>query len=67
LEGKDGLQNTRKLRKTSAIPTLMLTGRADEDNRAVGLGLGADDYLTKPFSSRELLACIRALLCRART
>ena len=64
--GEDGLQIARRLRESSAIPILMLTGRADEADRVMGLELGADDYLTKPFSPRELLARIRALLRRAR-
>ena len=55
-----------KLREASSIPILMLTGRAEEADRVMGLELGADDYLTKPFSPRELLARIRALLRRAR-
>ncbi len=62
---EDGLAIARRLRATSAIPILMLTGRADEADRVMGLELGADDYLTKPFSPRELLARIRALLRRA--
>jgi two-component system, OmpR family, response regulator len=63
---EDGLQIARRLRETSqGIPILMLTGRAEEADRVMGLELGADDYLTKPFSSRELLARIRALLRRA--
>ena len=66
LQGEDGMQIARKLRETSAIPILMLTGRVDEADRVMGLELGADDYLTKPFSPRELLARIRALLRRAR-
>src|SRR5262245_15343547 len=66
LEGEDGMQIARKLREESAIPILMLTGRAEEADRVMGLELGADDYLTKPFSSRELLARIRALLRRAK-
>jgi two-component system, OmpR family, response regulator len=66
LQGEDGLQIARRLREASAIPILMLTGRADEADRVMGLELGADDYLTKPFSPRELLARIRALLRRAR-
>src|ERR1043166_5160933 len=66
LQGEDGLQIARKLREQSAIPILMLTGRAEEADRVMGLELGADDYLTKPFSPRELLARIRALLRRAR-
>ncbi|WP_158219596.1 response regulator [Ideonella sp. A 288] len=67
LPGEDGLQIARRLREASAIPILMLTGRVDEADRVMGLELGADDYLTKPFSPRELLARIRALLRRART
>src|SRR5262245_45276082 len=66
LQGEDGLQIARRLRETSTIPILMLTGRAEEADRVMGLELGADDYLTKPFSPRELLARIRALLRRAR-
>ena len=65
LQGEDGLQIARKLREDSGIPILMLTGRAEEADRVMGLELGADDYLTKPFSPRELLARIRALLRRA--
>jgi DNA-binding response OmpR family regulator len=66
LQGGDGMQIARRLRETSAVPILMLTGRVDEADRVMGLELGADDYLTKPFSPRELLARIRALLRRAR-
>ena len=65
LQGEDGLQIARRLREASSIPILMLTGRAEEADRVMGLELGADDYLTKPFSPRELLARIRALLRRA--
>jgi len=65
LPGEDGMQIARKLREESQIPILMLTGRAEEADRVMGLELGADDYLTKPFSPRELLARIRALLRRA--
>jgi DNA-binding response OmpR family regulator len=65
LQGEDGMQIARRLREASAIPILMLTGRAEEADRVMGLELGADDYLTKPFSPRELLARIRALLRRA--
>jgi DNA-binding response OmpR family regulator len=64
--GEDGMQIARRLRESSStMPILMLTGRAEEADRVMGLELGADDYLTKPFSSRELLARIRALLRRA--
>ena len=65
LQGEDGMQIARRLRERSAIPILMLTGRVEEADRVMGLELGADDYLTKPFSTRELLARIRALLRRA--
>ena len=60
------MQIARRLREDSQIPIIMLTGRKDEADRVMGLELGADDYLTKPFSPRELLARIRALLRRAR-
>jgi DNA-binding response OmpR family regulator len=67
LPGEDGLQIARRLRdEASALPILMLTGRAEEADRVMGLELGADDYLTKPISPRELLARIRALLRRAK-
>jgi two-component system OmpR family response regulator len=66
LPGEDGMQIARRLREESGIPILMLTGRAEEADRVMGLELGADDYLTKPFSPRELLARIRALLRRAK-
>jgi two-component system, OmpR family, response regulator len=65
LPGEDGMQIARKLREDSAIPIIMLTGRDEEADRVMGLELGADDYLTKPFSPRELLARVRALLRRA--
>ncbi len=60
------MQIPRRLREESLIPILMLTGRIDEADRVMGLELGADDYLTKPFSPRELLARVRALLRRAK-
>jgi two-component system, OmpR family, response regulator len=66
LPGEDGMEIARNLRRESHIPIIMLTGRKDEADRVMGLELGADDYLTKPFSPRELLARIRALLRRAR-
>src|SRR5215470_16107416 len=66
LPGEDGMQIARELRTESDIPIIMLTGRKDEADRVMGLELGADDYLTKPFSPRELLARIRALLRRSR-
>ena len=66
LPGEDGMQIARELRDDSDIPIIMLTARKDEADRVMGLELGADDYLTKPFSPRELLARIRALLRRSR-
>jgi len=62
LQVEDGMALARQLRDESAIPIIMLTGRSEEADRVMGLELGADDYLTKPFSPRELLARIRALL-----
>ncbi len=62
----DGYDVTRTLRKESNVPILMLTARDDEIDRVLGLELGADDYLTKPFSMRELLARIKAMLRRVR-
>jgi len=61
---EDGMALARRLRDESAIPIIMLTGRREEADRVMGLELGADDYLTKPFSPRELLARIRAVLRR---
>jgi two-component system, OmpR family, response regulator len=67
LPGEDGLQIARQLRERSAsLPIIILTARKDEADRVMSLELGADDYLTKPFSPRELLARIRALLRRSR-
>lgn len=60
----DGLSVLRQLRQRSATPVLMLTARSEETDRVVGLEVGADDYLTKPFSVRELIARVRALLRR---
>jgi DNA-binding response OmpR family regulator len=65
LPGLDGLEVCRILRRESSVPILMLTARGEETDRVVGLELGADDYLTKPFSMRELLARVRALLRRS--
>ena len=65
MPGMDGLEVLRRLRGKSAIPVIMLTARGDEADRVVGLELGADDYVPKPFSPRELLARIRAVLRRA--
>jgi DNA-binding response OmpR family regulator len=64
LPGMDGLEVCRHLRQGSIVPILMLTARAEEIDRVLGLELGADDYLTKPFSMRELKARVRALLRR---
>jgi len=65
LPGEDGFQICRRLRAESTMPILMLTAQHEEIDRVVGLELGADDYVTKPFSSRELVARIRSLLRRA--
>jgi two-component system alkaline phosphatase synthesis response regulator PhoP len=62
----DGLDVCRALRKESAVPIIMLTARVDEADRLIGLELGADDYVTKPFSPRELVARVRAVLRRVR-
>jgi DNA-binding response OmpR family regulator len=64
LPGMDGLEVCRRLRAHSIVPILMLTARAEEIDRVLGLELGADDYLTKPFSMHELRARVRALLRR---
>jgi two-component system, OmpR family, response regulator len=66
LQTEDGMVLARNLRDESAIPIIMLTGRREEADRVMGLELGADDYLTKPFSPRELLARIRTVLRRRR-
>jgi DNA-binding response OmpR family regulator len=66
LKSEDGMVLARALRDESAIPIIMLTGRSEEADRVMGLELGADDYLTKPFSPRELLARIRTILRRRR-
>jgi two-component system OmpR family response regulator len=66
LAGEDGMAIVRTLRDSSAIPIVMLTGVRDEADRVMGLELGADDYLTKPFSPRELLARIRTVLRRTK-
>jgi DNA-binding response OmpR family regulator len=66
LPGVDGLEICRELRRESDVPILMLTARGEEADRVVGLELGADDYLAKPFSPRELLARIRAVARRSR-
>ncbi len=64
LPGQDGLDVARALRKASMVPIIMLTARTEETDKIVGLELGADDYVTKPFSPRELVARVRALLRR---
>jgi len=65
LPGIDGLDVVRTLRKESSVPIIMLTARVEEADRLIGLELGADDYVTKPFSPRELVARVRAVLRRA--
>lgn len=67
LPDMDGLDVTRALRKESNVPIIMLTARGEESDKLVGLELGADDYLTKPFSPKELVARVRAVLRRAET
>jgi two-component system response regulator RegX3 len=64
LPGIDGFEVCRRLRRESRVPILFLTARADEIDKVVGLEIGADDYVTKPYSSRELLARIKAVLRR---
>jgi len=64
LPGIDGLDVARELRRTSTVPIVMLTARGEESDRIVGLELGADDYLVKPFSPKELVARVRAVLRR---
>ena len=67
LPGEDGLSLTRKIRTTSNTPIIMLTARGEEIDRIIGLEIGADDYLPKPFNPRELLARIRAIFRRSET
>src|SRR3569833_2970890 len=67
LRGADGLRLARSLRDSSRLPIVMVSRRVEEADRVMALELGADDYVTKPFSPRELLARIRAVLRRART
>jgi two-component system alkaline phosphatase synthesis response regulator PhoP len=64
LPGMDGLDVCRALRRESDVPIIMLTARIEETDRLIGLELGADDYITKPFSPRELVARVRAVLRR---
>lgn len=67
LPGEDGIEIARRLRRQTDLPIIVLTGLKDEADRVMALELGADDYLTKPFSPRELLARMRALLRRSRS
>jgi DNA-binding response OmpR family regulator len=64
LPGTDGLELCRRIRARSSLPVIMLTARGEETDRIVGLELGADDYVTKPFSPRELVARVRTVLRR---
>ncbi len=66
LPGEDGLELCRRIRRESNLPIIMLTARGDETDRVVGLEMGADDYVAKPFGPRELIARVRALLRRVR-
>jgi len=66
MPGMDGLEVVKRLRAKSNVPVIMLTARGDETDRVVGLELGADDYVAKPFSPRELLARLKAVLRRSR-
>ncbi len=65
LPGMDGLEVARRLRASSNVPIIMVTARVEETDRLIGLELGADDYVTKPFSPREVVARVRAVLRRA--
>jgi two-component system, OmpR family, alkaline phosphatase synthesis response regulator PhoP len=67
LPGRDGLDVAREIRRWSDTPIVMLTARGDETDRIVGLEIGADDYVVKPFSPKELIARVRAVLRRTRT
>ena len=67
LAGEDGMQLAKKLRASSEIPIIVVSGRKDEADRVMALELGADDYITKPFGPRELLARVRAVLRRYKT
>lgn len=66
MPGMDGLEVCKRIRARSSIPVIMLTARGDETDRVVGLEIGADDYVAKPFSPRELLARLKAVLRRSR-
>ncbi len=65
LPGPDGLEVTRQVRRSSNVPIIMLTARGEESDKLIGLELGADDYMVKPFSPKELVARVRAVLRRA--
>src|SRR6187397_2661274 len=65
LPGLDGIEVAKGLRRESQVPLIMLTARVEESDRLLGLDVGADDYITKPFSPRELVARVRAVLRRA--
>lgn len=65
MPGRDGFETLQELRHSTTIPVIMLTARAEEIDRVIGLTVGADDYVTKPFSPRELVARIRAVLRRS--
>src|SRR4029077_17524910 len=67
LPGLDGFEVLKQLRKESRVPVLMLTARSEDIDRIVGLELGADDYLSKPFNPRELAARVKAILRRTET
>jgi two-component system, OmpR family, response regulator len=67
MPGEDGLSLCRHLRETTDLPVILLTAMAEETDRVIGLEIGADDYLTKPFNPRELLARIKAVLRRAQS
>ncbi len=67
LPGLDGLEVCREIRRTSEVPIIMLTARDEDTDKLIGLELGADDYVTKPFSPRELVARVRAVLRRTRS
>src|SRR6187401_1608343 len=67
LPGQDGLALSRSIRSNSTLPVILLTARGEEADRIVGLELGADDYVTKPFSPRELAARVKSILRRARS
>jgi two-component system response regulator CpxR len=64
LPGLDGFEILRRVRRESRLPVLMLTARGEDEDRIIGLELGADDYLPKPFNTRELVARIRAIMRR---